>query len=55
MFITPADLSERDFRFFNEISIENGVLTTRIHLCDADAPLMVFMRQKDLKTLQAEV
>ena len=55
MFITPADLSERDFRFFNEISIENGVLTTRIHICDADAPLIVFMRQKDSKMPQAEV
>ena len=51
MFITPSDLSERDFGMIGEINIEDRMLTTRMHICDADAPLMVFMRQKDLDAL----
>ena len=48
MFITPEDLSERDFGMISEIMIEGNTLTTRMHICDADSPMMVFMREEDI-------
>lgn len=51
IFITPANLAVRDFGIISEIKIQGNMLTTYMHICDADAPLMVFMREKDLDVL----
>ncbi|MBO4326752.1 MAG: hypothetical protein J5950_05740 [Clostridia bacterium] len=52
MFITPADLSMRDFGSINEIEIGGNVLTTYMHICDAESRRMMFVKEEIIDRLK---
>ena len=52
MFITPADLSARDFGMISEIKISGNKLTAYMHICDAEAPMMVFAKEEDIDSIE---
>ena len=47
--LVPANLIDSDFRGFMSVDVHGSTLSTRMIIHDASAPLIVFMREGDLK------
>ena len=47
IYLVPKDLTRREFRGMTLISVEENMLTSRMIICDASAPLLVFLRKED--------